>query len=284
MKDYEIISKKLIAPMVTQFEIHIPPIARKRQAGQFVIIRTWEGGERIPLTIADANPELGSITLISQSVGKTTYQLADMKVGQCLQDIAGPLGTPTHIAKVGKVVCVGGGVGTAPLFPITQAMQNAGNHITTILGARSKELFILEDKMRQVSDDMIIMTDDGSYGEKGFVTTALQKLIDDGEKIDQVIAIGPPIMMKMVSLLTLKYDIPTVVSLNTIMIDGTGMCGGCRISINGATKFVCVDGPEFDGHQVAWDEMLKRMGTYKKHECLALNEYKKHHQKAEVIE
>lgn len=283
MKDYEIINKKLIAPLVTQFEIYVPLIARKRKAGQFVIIRTWEGGERIPLTIADANPDRGSITLISQSVGKTTYELANMDIGQSLQDIAGPLGTPTHIDKVGNVVCVGGGVGTAPLFPITQAMQNAGNHITTILGARSSNLFILEEKMRQVSDEMIIMTDDGSYGEKGFVTTALQKLIDNGEKIDKVIAIGPPIMMKMVSLLTQKYNIPTVVSLNTIMIDGTGMCGGCRISINGATKFVCVDGPEFDGHQVAWDEMLNRMGTYKHQECLALNEYKKRRQKAEVI-
>lgn len=282
MNNYEILSKANIAPQVTRFEIYVPKIARKRQAGQFVIIRTWEGGERIPLTIADANPEKGTITLISQSVGKTTFELANMQVGQCLKDIAGPLGTPTHIEKLGTVICIGGGVGTAPLYPITQAMKKAGNHIITILGARSKDLFILEKEMRNVSDEMIIATDDGSYGEKGFVTTALQKLIDDGRQINQVIAIGPTIMMKMVSLLTKNYNIPTVVSLNTIMIDGTGMCGGCRISINGAIKFVCVDGPEFDGHGVNWDEMLKRMGTYKKHECVALNQYKKHHREAEV--
>lgn len=282
MKNYEILNKEVIAPLVTRFEIYVPEIAKKRRAGQFVIIRTWEKGERIPLTIADANAEKGTITLISQSVGKTTFELADMQVGQCLKDIAGPLGTPTHIEKLGTVVCIGGGVGTAPLFPITQAMKNKGNHIITILGSRSKELFILEEEMRNVSDEMIITTDDGSYGEQGFVTTALKKLIDEGRKIDQVIAIGPTIMMKMVSLLTQEYDIPTVVSLNTIMIDGTGMCGGCRISINGSIKFVCVDGPEFDGHHVNWDEMLKRMGTYKKHECVALNQYKKSHKEIEV--
>lgn len=284
MKDYEIVKKEVIAPKITRFEIYAPLIARKRQAGQFVIIRIWEGGERIPLTIADANPELGTITLISQSVGKTTYQLADMQVGQCLLDVAGPLGAPTHIEKVGTVVCIGGGVGIAPLYPITQAMRNAGNHIITILGARSGDLFILEKEMRGVSDEIIMTTDDGSYGEKGFVTTALKKLIDEGRQIDQVIAIGPAIMMKMVSLITLDYNIPTLVSLNTIMVDGTGMCGGCRISIDGKIKFVCVDGPEFNGHHVNWDEMLKRMQTYKEHECKALEEYLKSKKEAEVIE
>jgi len=275
MKEYEIVSKETIAPKVTRFKIYAPKIAKKRQAGQFVIIRIWEGGERIPLTIADADPERGTITLISQSVGKTTYQFADMEVGQCLIDVAGPLGTPTHIENFGTVVSIGGGIGTAPLYPITQAMKKEGNYIISILGARTRELFILEDEMREISDEMIMTTDDGSYGEKGFVTTALQKLIDEGRKIDLVIAIGPTIMMKMVSLLTQNYNIPTVVSLNTIMVDGTGMCGGCRVSVNGKIKFVCVDGPEFDGHQVNWDEMLKRMGTYKEQECLALNEYKK---------
>ncbi|MBN1998238.1 sulfide/dihydroorotate dehydrogenase-like FAD/NAD-binding protein [candidate division KSB1 bacterium] len=275
MQDYEITEKQQLAPQVTQFEVYAPDIAAKRQAGQFVIIRIRENGERIPLTIADANAEKGTITLISQSVGKTTKQLAEMKPGQRILDIAGPLGKPTHIEKVGTVVCIGGGIGIAPLHPITQAMKKAGNYIITILGARTSELVILKDKMADLSDEVIITTDDGSEGLKGFVTTALQTLIDSGRPIDLVITIGPSIMMKMVAEVTRGKNIPTVASLNTIMIDGTGMCGGCRITAGGKTQFVCVDGPEFDAHQVEWDEMIKRLGTYREHECRADQRYVK---------
>ncbi len=273
MKLYEILTKEEIAPNVTRLTIYVPEIALKRKAGQFVIIRICEDGERIPLTIADADENKGTITLISQSVGKTTFQLASLNTGDQLQDVVGPLGTPTHIEKLGTVVCIGGGIGAAPLYPITQAMQKAGNHIITILGARTKELLILEDEMRGVSDQLVINTDDGSYGQKGFVTNSLTDLIEQNIKIDQVIAIGPSIMMKMVSETTRAHEIPTVVSLNTIMIDGTGMCGGCRVSVANKTKFVCVDGPEFDGHQVDWDEMMKRLNTYKEHECKAMKQY-----------
>jgi len=275
MELYEILEKSEIAPLVTRFEVYAPDVAKKRKAGQFVIIRVWEGGERIPLTIADANSERGTITLISQSVGKTTYQLADMQVGERLTDLVGPLGAATHIDRFGTVVSVGGGIGLAPLYPITQAMKAAGNTIISILGARSKNLMILEKEMREVSDEIIITTDDGSYGKKGFVTTALQELIDSGRQLDQVIAIGPAIMMEMVSRVTKPYNIPTIASLNTIMIDGTGMCGGCRVNVNGKMKFVCVDGPEFNAHEVDWDEMKKRLDSYKEHECLAMELYKK---------
>ncbi|GAF74128.1 unnamed protein product, partial [marine sediment metagenome] len=242
---YEIIEKRVLGPQVTWFKVHAPGIARKRQAGQFIMLRVWDDGERIPLTIADADPEAGTITLVSQSVGKTTNHLASLEEGDRLADLVGPLGTATHVEKVGHVVCVGGGIGIAPIYPITQAMGEAGNHITSILGARSKDLIIMEDMMRAVSDETIVVTDDGSYGNKGFVTTALQGLIDEGRKLDRVIAIGPPIMMKMVVKVTKPHNIPTLVSLNSIMIDGTGMCGGCRVSVSGKSRFVCVDGPEF---------------------------------------
>ncbi len=277
MQNCEIIGRQQLAPQVTLFEVYVPDIAVKRQAGQFVIIRIAENGERIPLTIADADAQKGTITLISQSVGKTTRQLAEKKPGERLLDIAGPLGKPTHIEKVGTVVCIGGGIGVAPLYPITQAMKNAGNYIITILGARTSELIILRNKMAGLSDEMIITTDDGSEGLQGFVTTALQNLIDSGRPIDQVIAIGPSIMMKMVADTTREKKIPTIASLNTIMIDGTGMCGGCRITAGGKTRFVCVDGPEFDAHQVEWDEMIKRLGTYREHECRADQRYEKQH-------
>jgi len=279
MQDYEITEKQQLAPQVTQFEVYAPDIAAKRRAGQFVIIRICENGERIPLTIADANTVKGTITLISQSVGKTTRQLADMQPGQRILDIAGPLGKPTHIETVGTVVCIGGGIGIAPLHPITQAMKKAGNYIITILGARTSELVILKDKMADLSDEVIITTDDGSEGLKGFVTTALQILIDSGRPIDLVITIGPSIMMKMVAEVTRGKNIPTIASLNTIMIDGTGMCGGCRITAGGKTQFVCVDGPEFDAHQVEWDEMIKRLGTYREHECRADQRYEKQQSK-----
>jgi ferredoxin--NADP+ reductase len=269
----EIVSKEVLAPDVTRFVVYAPEIAQKRRVGQFVIIRVNPLGERIPLTIADADPRAGTISLISQSVGKTTYELAEKEVGDKLVDLVGPLGSPTHIAKVGTVVSVGGGIGIAPIYPITQAMRAAGNYIISILGARKKELLILEQEMRSVSDEVIVTSDDGSYGKKGFVTDALQELIRQGRKIDLVIAIGPAVMMKMVSKLTAAHQIPTIASLNTIMIDGTGMCGGCRVTVGGKTKFVCVDGPEFDAHQVDWDEMEKRLGMYKELECKALERY-----------
>ena len=275
----EILKKEVLAEEVTRFVVYAPEISRRRKAGQFVIIRVNPLGERIPLTIADADPEAGTITLISQSVGKTTFEFADMKEGEKLTDLVGPLGSPTHIEKLGTIVCVGGGIGIAPIYPITQAMKAAGNHIISILGARSKDLLILEEEMRSVSDELIITTDDGSYGRKGFVTDALKEVIEKHGKIDQVIAIGPSIMMKMVAKTTEPYNIPTVASLNTIMIDGTGMCGGCRVTVGDKTKFVCVDGPEFDAHQVDWDEMEKRLNMYKEYECLALENYRKSKQR-----
>ncbi len=244
-------------------KVEAPEIAKKRKAGQFIILRVNESGERIPLTIADADPAAGWIELVVQAVGATTKALSEKKAGDSIIDMAGPLGRPTHIEKHGTVVMVGGGIGIAPAHPIAQAMKAAGNTVISILGGRSKELVIMEDKMRAASDEVIITTDDGSYGTKGLVTDAIQKLIDGGRKIDMVIAIGPPVMMKFVSLLTKKYNIPTQVSLNTIMIDGTGMCGGCRVTVGNESKFVCVDGPEFDGHLVNFDEMIQRLGMYR---------------------
>jgi glutamate synthase (NADPH/NADH) small chain len=258
--------KEFLSPLVFRMRVEAPEIAKKRKAGQFVIIRTCDAGERIPLTIADANPDEGWIELVVQIVGKTTKSLSELNAGDFLCDLAGPLGRPTHIEKYGTVVMVGGGIGIAPSHPIAQAMKAAGNTVISVLGGRSKELIIMENKMRAASDEVIITTDDGSYGMKGLVTDAVQKLIDKGKKINQVIAIGPPIMMKYVSLLTKKYGIPTLVSLNTVMVDGTGMCGGCRISVGGQSKFVCVDGPEFDGHQVNFDEMMLRLNMYKDQE------------------
>ena len=258
--------KEFLSPQVFRIRVESPAIARKRKAGQFIILRTCDDGERIPLTIADADPHNGWIELVVQIVGKTTKALSELAVGDMVCDLAGPLGRPTHIELFGTVVTVGGGIGIAPAHPIAQAMKAAGNTVISILGGRSKELIIMEKKMRAASDEVIITTDDGSYGMKGFVTDAVQKLIDEGKRIDQTIAIGPPIMMKQVSLLTKKYNIPTLVSLNTIMVDGTGMCGGCRVTVGDKTKFVCVDGPEFDGHLVNFDEMMMRLAMYKDRE------------------
>ncbi|HOT45743.1 MAG TPA: sulfide/dihydroorotate dehydrogenase-like FAD/NAD-binding protein [Spirochaetota bacterium] len=258
-----ILEKEFLSPQVFRMKVEAPEIAKKRKAGQFIILRVNESGERIPLTIADADPAAGWIELVVQAVGATTKALSEKKAGDSIIDMAGPLGRPTHIEKHGTVVMVGGGIGIAPAHPIAQAMKAAGNTVISILGGRSKELVIMEDKMRAASDEVIITTDDGSYGTKGLVTDAIQKLIDGGRKIDMVIAIGPPVMMKFVSLLTKKYNIPTQVSLNTIMIDGTGMCGGCRVTVGNESKFVCVDGPEFDGHLVNFDEMIQRLGMYR---------------------
>lgn len=274
----QIISKEKLAPLVTRFVVNAHDIARKRKAGQFVIIRVAENGERIPLTIADADADKGTITLISQSVGKSTYQLAELEVGDRILDVAGPLGSPTHIEKFGTVVAIGGGIGIAPLYPITQAMKATGNYVISILGARNKELLILEKEMSAVSDEIFITTDDGSYGRKGFVTTVLQDIIEQKRPINLVITIGPAIMMKNVAMVTKPFQISTLASLNSIMIDGTGMCGGCRVTVGNEIKFVCVDGPEFDAHQVEWKEMMLRLDMYKQHECRAMEFYLKEKQ------
>ncbi|MGB5986089.1 MAG: sulfide/dihydroorotate dehydrogenase-like FAD/NAD-binding protein [Desulfobacterales bacterium] len=242
-------------------EIEAPRIAAKAQPGQFVILKSHEEGERIPLTMADSDPQKGTITVIYMVVGKSTALFRDLGVGQGYQDIIGPLGKPTHIEKVGTVVCVGGGTGTAVLHPITRAMKAAGNHVICIVGARTKELLILEDKMGAASHDLRICTDDGSYGRKGFVTEELKDILE-AQPVDQAVAIGPVPMMKFVSKLTAEYKVPTLVSLNPIMVDGTGMCGGCRVSVGGETKFACVDGPEFDGHLVDYDELMRRLNAY----------------------
>ena len=258
----KIVGKEFFSEKVVKLEVEAPLIARSRKAGHFVIVRVGEKGERMPLTIAEADAKKGTITLVVQEVGLSSTKLCQLEVGDYITDVVGPLGQATHIEKFGTVVCAGGGVGVAPMLPIVQALKAAGNRVITVLAGRTKELIILEKEMRASSDEVIIMTDDGSYGKKGLVTEGVEAVILR-EKVDKCFAIGPAIMMKFVCLLTKKYDIPTDVSLNTIMVDGTGMCGACRITVGGKTKFVCVDGPEFDGHQVDFDEMLKRMGAFK---------------------
>ena len=258
----KIVGKEFFSEKVVKLEVEAPLIARSRKAGHFVIVRVGEKGERMPLTIAEADVKKGTITLVVQEVGLSSTKLCQLEVGDYITDVVGPLGQATHIEKFGTVVCTGGGVGVAPMLPIVQALKAAGNRVITVLAGRTKELIILEKEMRASSDEVIIMTDDGSYGQKGLVTEGVEAVILR-EKVDKCFAIGPAIMMKFVCLLTKKYDIPTDVSLNTIMVDGTGMCGACRITVGGKTKFVCVDGPEFDGHQVDFDEMLKRMGAFK---------------------
>ncbi|GAE22795.1 bifunctional dihydroorotate dehydrogenase B NAD binding subunit/NADPH-dependent glutamate synthase [Bacteroides pyogenes] len=258
----KIISKRRFSEKVFQFEIEAPLIAKSRKAGHFVIVRVGEKGERMPLTIAKADVKKGTITLVVQEVGLSSTRLCELNEGDYITDVVGPLGQATHIENFGTVVCAGGGVGVAPMLPIVQALKAAGNRVITVLAGRSKDLIILEQEMRDSSDEVIIMTDDGSYGRKGLVTEGVEEAIKR-EKVDKCFAIGPAIMMKFVCLLTKKYEIPTDVSLNTIMVDGTGMCGACRITVGGKTKFVCVDGPEFDGHQVDFDEMLKRMGAFR---------------------
>ena len=258
----KIVSKEYLSAKVVKLEVEAPLIARSRKAGHFVIVRVGEKGERMPLTIAEADTRKGTITLVVQEVGLSSTKLCNLEVGDEVTDIVGPLGQATHIENFGTVICAGGGVGVAPMLPIVQALKVAGNRVVTVLAGRTKELVILEKEMRESSDEVIIMTDDGSYGQKGLVTDGIEYIIQR-EKVNKCFAIGPAIMMKFVCLLTKKYAIPTEVSLNTIMVDGTGMCGACRITVGGKTKFVCVDGPEFDGHQVDFDEMLKRMGAFK---------------------
>ncbi|NLK48093.1 MAG: sulfide/dihydroorotate dehydrogenase-like FAD/NAD-binding protein [Bacteroidales bacterium] len=258
----KIISKEYFSDKVVRLEVEAPLIAKARKAGHFVIVRVGEKGERIPLTIADADVEKGTITLVVQMTGVSSTKLGKLEVGDSITDLVGPLGKATHIENFGTVVCACGGVGTAPMLPIVRALKKAGNKVITVLAARTKELIILEEQMRSLSDELIVMTDDGSYGNKGLVTNGVEKVLNR-EKVDLCVTIGPAIMMKFVSLLTKKYNIPTVASLNTIMVDGTGMCGACRVTVGGKVKFVCVDGPEFDAHQVDFDEMLMRLGGYK---------------------
>lgn len=266
-----IVEKTRLSNDVYRMVIEAPLIAKKRKAGQFIILQVDVNfGERIPLTIADANAEKGTITLIFQRVGLTTSLLAEKNVGDEIAALVGPLGKPTHIAKVGHVVCVGGGIGVAPLYPIVCAFKEAGNKVTVIMGARTKELFVMEEEMRNAADELILITDDGSSGKKGLVTEPLDELCKSENKPDLAVVIGPPIMMKFCALTTKPYAVPTIASLNTIMVDGTGMCGGCRVSVGGETKFVCVDGPEFDAHKVDFDNMMKRSRAFKPREMWSM--------------
>jgi ferredoxin--NADP+ reductase len=271
-----IITKTQLSADVFRMTVEAPLIAAERKAGQFIILQLDNNfSERIPLTIADADASAGTITLIFQAVGATTRKLSRLEPGQAVANLLGPLGQPTHIEKFGHVVCVGGGIGVAPMHPIAQAMKAAGNRVTIICGARTKDLLIMQDEMAKIADDLIVVTDDGSAGRKGLVTEPLKELCEGPAKPDLAVAIGPPIMMKFCAATTKPYGVRTFVSLNTIMVDGTGMCGGCRVTVGGETKFVCVDGPEFDGHQVDFDNMMLRLKAYKskeeqdRHDCLA---------------
>ena len=270
----KIVEKELFSENVCKFVVEAPEISISRKPGNFVIIRLDEKGERIPLTIASSDPEKGTITLVVQRVGVTTAKMLAMNVGDVIRDVAGPLGKPTHIEKVGTVLCAGGGVGVAPLLPIVEGFKNAGNRVITVLAARSKDLIILEKEMREFSDEVIIMTDDGSYGKKGLVTQGMEEVIQR-EKVDLSVVIGPAIMMKFAALTTKKYNIKTYASLNTIMVDGTGMCGACRVTVGGKTRFVCIDGPEFDAHEVDFDEMIQRLNAFKEQETEAYERYLK---------
>ncbi len=262
-----ILAKTQLSDDVYMMRLDAPHIARERLPGQFIILQLDNDyGERIPLTIADADPAEGSLTIIFQTVGKTTHNLAAKAVGESVASVLGPLGQPTHIEKFGTVVCVGGGIGVAPLHPIVKGMKQAGNRVIVIVGARNRKLVILEEQMRTLADEFIVCTDDGSYGRKALVTEPLKEICARIPKPELAVAIGPPIMMKFCAEATRPFGVPTLVSLNTIMIDGTGMCGGCRVTVGGQTKFVCVDGPEFDGHKVDFDNMMQRLKAYRKHE------------------
>jgi ferredoxin--NADP+ reductase len=272
---FEIVNKETLGPNVTRYEIKAPRVAKSRLCGQFVIVRGLEHSERIPLTIADVNTATGTITLIVQTVGKSTLEMSKLKKGDSFCDVAGPLGQPSHIAKYGTVAVIGGGLGTAVVYPQAVALREAGNKIVSIIGARTKELVILEQLLGSVSDQLIVITDDGSSGKKGLVTDALRELVENPQtKVDAVYCAGPVIMMKAVAELTRPMNIPTIVSLNPVMVDGTGMCGGCRVTIDGKRKFACVDGPEFDGHKVDFNELMDRLKTYKGHENKKYEEHK----------
>ena len=274
---FRIVKKRELAENVDEFIIEAPLIAQKAKPGQFVIIRVSAKGERIPLTIADKDPEAGTITLMVQRVGKSTYHLSCFDEGNSIRDVVGPLGKPTHIEKWGHVVAVGGGLGLAPIHHIAQGVKEAGNELTVIMGFRRKELIFWEDRMELLADRVIVTTNDGSYGMKGLVTDALKNLLDSGTKIDMVICAGPVPMMKAVADLTRDYNVPTVASLNPIMVDGTGMCGACRVTVGGEVKFACVDGPEFDAHQVDFDELMNRLRMFREKEEEAMREFQRKH-------
>ncbi len=272
-KNFKIVHKEVLSPGINLFKIRAPLIAKNARAGQFVVLRLHEHGERIPLTIADRDPEEGTITVVAQEVGKTTRELGTYQVGDTILDLLGPLGNPTHVELYGTVAVLGGGVGVAEILPVIRELKEAGNYIITIIGFRSKDLIFFDDKLKPISDEFIITTDDGSYGMKGFTTDALKKLIDEGRKIDLVYAVGPTVMMKAVAELTRGYGIKTLVSLAPIMLDGTGMCGVCRVKVGGEVKFACVDGPEFDAHQVDFDELLSRLNFYREQEKISLEKW-----------
>jgi ferredoxin/flavodoxin---NADP+ reductase len=271
---YEILNKQVLSDVTKLMIVSAPQVARKARAGQFLIVRNSEQGERIPLTIADYDRAAGTVTLIFQEVGKSTKEMGAKNVGDCFATVAGPLGHPTEIENFGTVVCVGGGVGIAPLFPIARALKEAGNHVITIIGARTHDLLFWEERMREVSDELVVCTDDGSYGRKALVTVPLQEVLErEGVKVAKVWAIGPAIMMKFVAGTTKPFNVPTLVSLNTVMIDGTGMCGGCRVVMEKGAQFVCVDGPEFDAHQVDWNNLLSRLQFYREEEKAAMERW-----------
>ena len=270
---YEILAKEDLAPVTKLYEVRAPAVAHKAQAGQFVIVRIDEEGERVPLTIADYDRERGTITLVVQEVGKTTMQMGTLEPGDAFASFTGPLGLPSEIEDHGTVLCVGGGVGIAPIFPIARDLKAAGNTVLSVIGARNKDLLFWEEKMRTVSDELIVCTDDGSYGRKALVTIPMKELLEGGRPIAHIWAIGPAIMMKFCALTTQPFGVPTTVSLNSIMVDGTGMCGACRVEVGGQTRFVCVDGPEFDGHQVDWDQLLARQRIYLEQEQEAVKRW-----------
>jgi len=270
---YKILLREDLVPSIHLFQIEAPVVTKKAQAGQFVVVRVDEKGERIPLTIADWDREVGSITIVFMEVGATTKKLAQLEAGDDIATFTGPLGLPTRIEKFGTVVCVGGGVGVAPIVPIARALREAGNKVISIMGARSKNLLFWEERLRSVSDRLIVTTDDGSYARKGVVTEPLKELLESNEKIDRVIAIGPAVMMKFCSLTTRPFGVNTIVSLNPIMVDGTGMCGCCRVEVGGETKFTCVDGPDFDGHEVDWDLLFARQRIYLDEEKRSLEQW-----------
>ncbi|MDG5798781.1 sulfide/dihydroorotate dehydrogenase-like FAD/NAD-binding protein [Marinilabiliaceae bacterium ANBcel2] len=269
---YKVVSKKFFSDNVVSLDIEAPRIAKARKAGHFVMIRVDEKGERIPLTISSADIEKGTVNLVVQTVGVTSKKLAELEAGDYVTDLVGPLGQATHVEKFGTVLACGGGVGVAPLLPIVEALKKAGNKVISVIAARSKDLIILEEQIKEYSDEVVVMTDDGSYGKKGLITEGMEEVINS-EKVDQAVIIGPGIMMKFASMTTKKHNIPSIASLNTIMVDGTGMCGACRVTVAGKTRFVCVDGPEFDAHEVDFDEMLSRLQGYKDQEQKANDDY-----------
>lgn len=276
---YKILEKQVLSDVTKLMVVEAPQVAQKARAGQFIIVLMHDHGERIPLTIADYDRAAGSITIIFQEVGKSTIEMGTMNVGDSFRNVVGPLGHPTEIENYGEVICVGGGVGIAPVYPIARELKEAGNRVISIIGARTKDLLLWEDKMRAVSDELIVTTDDGSHGRKDLVTTPLKEILDSRPgRIAKIWAIGPAIMMKFVAAATRPYNVPTIVSLNTIMVDGTGMCGGCRVVMDDGAKFVCVDGPEFDAHKVDWDKLLSRLSFYRPEEKVSVENLKKDHE------